>query len=134
LKLAEEHLLAMIEHARTCYPNEAVGLLGGPAPGAVSAVYRLENVGPPNTFVADPYGQWKALEEMKRTDTRLVAVYHSHPDGGTTPSQADLHFAHGWDALFLIVALEAGREAPVAVSAYRLNKERGEAIEIVVSE
>lgn len=134
LKLAKEHLLALIEHARVCYPSEAVGLLGGPDPREVSAVYRLENVGPPHTFVADPFGQWAALEAMKRTNTRLVAVYHSHPDGGTTPSPADLHFARGWNALFVIVALKAGRDAPVAMRAYRLNRGRCEAIEIVPCE
>ena len=134
LTLAEEHLQALIEHARACYPNEAVGLLGGPSPGEVSAVYRLENLGPPHTFLADPFGQWAALEDMKRMNTQLVAVYHSHPDGGTTPSDADLHFARGWDALFLIVALKAANEASVAVGAYRLNQERYETIAIVARE
>src|SRR6266542_5309731 len=117
-------VLSMVDHARDCYPNEAVGLLGGASSGHVTAVYRLKNIGPPGTFLAEPFEQWLAFEDLQRKGKQLLAVYHSHPRGGTAPSPSDIHFAQELAALYVILAVKAEALAPVSICAYDARKGR----------
>jgi proteasome lid subunit RPN8/RPN11 len=93
-------------HARDALPREAVGLLGGSADGQAILVLPLPNVaGGQREFLADPYVQFRALQRLRSENLQLLAIYHSHPDGGTGPSEDDLVHARRWSCVQMIVAL-----------------------------
>lgn len=106
-------------HAKTESPNECCGLLGGKY-GVATACYPIENL-PPDApavadlnlptdrrlrYVMDPKGQLRAFKEMRRTETELVAIYHSHPHTPAYPSATDVRLAFP-DVHYLIVSLAA---------------------------
>ncbi len=90
--------------ARKAVPLEIVGLLAGPRPGQISAVYPLENVAtdPTRAYVAEPAGLARALASIRSERLELVAIYHSHPHGPANPSETDIARA-AWDVPNLIV-------------------------------
>lgn len=90
--------------ARKAVPLEVVGLLAGPRPGKITAVYPLENVAtsPERAYVADPAGLARALASIRSERLELVAIYHSHPHGPANPSETDIARA-AWDVPHLIV-------------------------------
>jgi proteasome lid subunit RPN8/RPN11 len=96
----------ILSHARKSQPNEAVGLLGGNSDGRVTLALPLPNIAVENKrFVADPFEQFSALRRLKSEDLQLLAIYHSHPDGGVDPSEEDLEYAKRWSSCaHLIVA------------------------------
>jgi [CysO sulfur-carrier protein]-S-L-cysteine hydrolase len=90
--------------ARKAVPLEIVGLLAGPRPGRVSAIYPLENVAanPERAYVAEPAGLARALASIRSERLELVAIYHSHPNGPANPSETDIARS-AWDVPNLIV-------------------------------
>ena len=104
----------VLSHARTALPKEAVGLMGGSAIGEVSLVLPLPNIAAGNrSFIADPFAQFCALQRLQDESLELLAIYHSHPDGGVDPSQDDLAYARRWSCVHLIIAVSthAGSDA-----------------------
>jgi proteasome lid subunit RPN8/RPN11 len=96
----------IIDHARTCWPNECCGLLAGVRPGRVTQCYPLTNTAAsPVEFLGDAREQFAALRAMRASGTELLAVYHSHPTTPPTPSRTDLERSLGEQVACLIVAL-----------------------------
>ena len=105
------HVLAgQLRHlAQKARPLEVVGLLSGPREGVVSAIYPLENIAqePERNYLAEPAGLLRAITAMRADRLELVGIYHSHPNGPTTPSGTDIERAE-WDVPYLIVDAERG--------------------------
>lgn len=107
-------LLTVIEQdALAASPQEACGLLLGRVEGGHHIVDRV--VRSPNVLVGDrtrgyqvdPQIAFEALWAGRRSNTKLVGVYHSHPDGTIDPSRRDR--AEAWaDKSYLIVAVADG--------------------------
>src|SRR2546421_11427722 len=94
----------VLQHARESLPREAVGLLAGNANGRVMLVVPLPNIAPgEREFIADPFAQFCALRRLQSEDLQLLAIYHSHPDGGGDPSEDDLGYARRWSGVPLIL-------------------------------
>ncbi len=89
----------LLQHARAEYPREACGLVVE-ADGRTRVV-PAANVSPRprHEFELDPAVVLRAL----RSKARLVAVYHSHPDGGPGPSRADRAGAALWPGVAWLV-------------------------------
>jgi len=118
LGLSQEHVAAIIAHARTELPNECCGLLTGRT-GRVERVVRGTNVDrSPYTYLMDPREQLAAFKAMEVDGQELVAIYHSHPQTPAYPSKTDVARAHYPDTLYLIVSLQ-DRSAPV-LRAYQI--------------
>jgi proteasome lid subunit RPN8/RPN11 len=96
----------ILSHARQSQPREAVGLLGGCPDGRVKLALPLPNIAMGDKrFVADPYEQFSAVTRLKSEDLHLLAIYHSHPQGGVYPSEEDLEYAKSWSCCaHLIIA------------------------------
>jgi proteasome lid subunit RPN8/RPN11 len=105
LKLS--HLLynQMLTYAREALPMEAVGLLGGHSNGRVLSVLPLTNIAAPEEFLADPFDQFKAERQLSRNGLSLLAIYHSHPGGGTQLSASDCSLTFNRSLLQLVIAL-----------------------------
>src|SRR5262249_15914421 len=84
----------LLRHAREGLGGEAVGLVGGDAQGQVLLVLPLPNIAQgTREFRADPFAQFRALRRLQAEGILLLAIYHSHPDGGVEPSEHDLIYA-----------------------------------------
>lgn len=113
-------------HALEARPREAVGLLGGTEAGCVLRVLRLPNIAAGDrAFLADPFAQFCALRRLKAEGQALLAIYHSHPDGGAGLSKEDLMYARHWPCAHLIVSLRTSGSASLKLRAYRSNIEGG---------
>lgn len=112
----------LLSDARAARPREAVGLLGGSAEGTATVLLPLSNIAPGNkAFIADPFEQFCALQRLQREKLQLLAIYHSHPDGGVDPSQDDLALAVQWPCAHLIVALGLSDEAEIRLGAFKFD-------------
>lgn len=54
-------------------------------------------------FVMHKGGYLRALRKLQQEDREIMAVYHSHPNGDPTPSQADIDAARRTGHNYLIV-------------------------------
>ena len=110
----------VLRHVREALPGEAVGLLGGSPEGRVRLVLPLPNVAPgTRAFLADPFAQFSALRRLQSESLQLLAIYHSHPDGGVDPSEEDLVYARRWCCAHLIVAVATGARSLERFRAFR---------------
>jgi proteasome lid subunit RPN8/RPN11 len=82
----------MLDHVRSCVPEEACGLLGGRMQDAARAEVVLpvaNQLHSPVKFRMDPAGQLKALNILEESGFDLIAIFHSHPAGPEIPSLTD---------------------------------------------
>jgi proteasome lid subunit RPN8/RPN11 len=95
----------MVAHCRGAYPNETCGILAGKG-FTVEKIYEMTNVEPsPVSYLMDPKEQFLAMKEMRSEGTRMIAIYHSHPQSPAYPSQKDVSLAFYPDAVYVIVGL-----------------------------
>ncbi len=106
LRLISAVYSAMIKHAYAALPSEAVGLLGGYVPGYATISIALPNHISQKAFLADPYQQYKAERHLADLGLQLIAIYHSHPGGGTQLSQLDMMYARKRNCFQIVIALE----------------------------
>lgn len=112
----------VVDAAEAAYPQEACGLLAGRhLPNGTVEVLRAHasaNLGrAPNRFEIDPRLWVDLARAFGKGPTRIVGLYHSHPDGPAQPSAIDLEAAWGEELVWIIVSV-APREA-------NLNDARG---------
>lgn len=106
---------AMVAHARFSLPEEGCGLLAADEDGRLRMAYCLSNADrSPTSYRLDPQEHFRALCHAEAYGWHLAGVFHSHPDGPTQPSGADVARARepGW--LYVVVSL-ADRSAPAVL-------------------
>ena len=105
LKIPKAVFEAMVEHAKTCYPQEACGFLCGTA-GAASAFIPVENMEHSSiSYSMDPKQQLRAFNKMREEKTELLGIVHSHVASSPLPSQKDLALAVYPDVGYVIISL-----------------------------
>jgi proteasome lid subunit RPN8/RPN11 len=110
----------LVNHARSALPMEAVGLLGGRQEGTATVAIPLPNLAGPRAFWADPLAQFKAERQLEQSGLQLVAIYHSHPGGGTQLSPLDLAFAQERPCIQIVIALERLHQSGEEIRAYQI--------------
>lgn len=121
--LRQDHLAAIVSHARETAPDECCGLIGGTSDATAQTIYRLRNVTPnaERAYEAAPEELFVAQRQMRERGETLLAIYHSHPRAeDPTPSATDVRLAYYPAAAYLIVGL-AGVE-PV-VKAFQISEQ-----------
>jgi proteasome lid subunit RPN8/RPN11 len=74
-------------------PLEACGLLAGKN-GVVDVVLPIKNAaGSAVRFRMEPRAQLRAFEQIEVSGQEILAIFHSHPKGSSTPSPTDLREA-----------------------------------------
>ena len=95
----------MVDHCLTEKPLECCGILGG-RHGHAWEIYKLPNADQSETrYNADPQALIRAVQEMRRNGTEIMAIYHSHPRWQPIPSQTDLKENHYGEVPRIIVGL-----------------------------
>ncbi|MEN3309785.1 MAG: [CysO sulfur-carrier protein]-S-L-cysteine hydrolase [Micromonosporaceae bacterium] len=113
LCIGREVLDAIVAHARRDHPDEACGIVAGPA-GSDTPVRHIpmDNAERSATFYRfDAIEQLKVWREMDDRDEEPVVIYHSHTATEAYPSRTDTSFAGEPRAHYLLVST---REPDVA--------------------
>jgi proteasome lid subunit RPN8/RPN11 len=97
---------AIVAHARRDHPDEACGIVAGPA-GSDRPVrmVEMENAERSPTFYRfDSTEQFKVWRAMDEADEEPVIIYHSHTATEAYPSRTDISFASEPNAHYVLVS------------------------------
>jgi proteasome lid subunit RPN8/RPN11 len=106
VRIAQDLLDAIVEHARRDAPNECCGIVATRGGAAVS-VHAAENTAAsPFRFEVDGLELHRTLTGIEDAGDELGAIYHSHTRSEPYPSQTDVNFAANWPGVeWVIVGL-----------------------------
>jgi proteasome lid subunit RPN8/RPN11 len=124
LKIAREHVDAMIAHAREDHPDEACGVIVGSEGSDVpTRLVRMINAErSPTFFRFEPQEQFALYKQMNTTGEEIVVVYHSHTATAAYPSRTDISLASEPQAHYVIVSTadSGASQGPVSVRSFRI--------------
>ena len=115
---------AIVAHARRDHPDEACGIVAGPAgsdrPVRFQAMLNAERS--PTFFRFDPAEQLAVWKAMDAADEEPVVIYHSHTATEAYPSRTDISLASEPGAHYVIVSTRecANGDGPVEFRSYRI--------------
>jgi proteasome lid subunit RPN8/RPN11 len=106
LRIDQEIVAAIIAHARRDHPDEACGVVAGPAGSDTPArLIPMENAERSSTFYRfDSMEQLRVWREMDDRDEEPVVIYHSHTATEAYPSRTDTNLAAEPGAHYLLVS------------------------------
>ena len=115
---------AIIEHARRDHPDEACGVVAGPAGSDRPArlVPMLNAAMSPTFYEFDSGDLLKLYREMDDNDEDPVVIYHSHTATEAYPSRTDISYANEPGAHYVLVSTaECGNdEGPFSFRSFRI--------------
>ena len=106
LTISSDIRAKIIEHARKDHPDEACGVIAGPA-GSDRPVrfIPMQNAERSPTFYRfDSQEQFKVWREMDDRDEEPVVIYHSHTATEAYPSRTDITLAQEPGAHYVLVS------------------------------
>ncbi len=93
LDLLYSHWDAMRRYVVAQSPLEACGLLAGKN-GIVEDVLPVKNAAASAVrFRMEPQAQLRAFKQIETSGQEILAIFHSHPKGSSTPSPTDIREA-----------------------------------------
>ena len=106
LQIRRDLVDAMVAHARRDHPDEACGVIAGPADtGRPERFVPMTNAARSPTFYEfDSMEQLKLWREMDARDEVPVVIYHSHTATEAYPSRTDIGLATEPDAHYVLVS------------------------------
>ena len=106
LRLSRPIYQAIVAHARRDHPDEACGVVAGPA-GSDRPERLIEMVnaaGSPTFYQFDSMEQLKVWQAMDEADEEPVVIYHSHTATEAYPSRTDINLAQEPGAHYVLVS------------------------------
>jgi [CysO sulfur-carrier protein]-S-L-cysteine hydrolase len=138
LKIAREHVDAMVAHAREDHPDEACGVIvGAEGSDMPTRLIRMINADrSPTFFRFEPEEQFALYKQLSTSGEEIVVVYHSHTATEAYPSRTDISLASEPQAHYVIVSTaESGAsDGPVSVRSFRIADDAVTEEEIDVTE
>ena len=103
----------IVEHARKDHPDEACGVIAGPAGSDTAARFiPMQNAERSPTFYRfDSREQLAVWREMDDNDEEAVVIYHSHTATEAYPSRTDISYASEPQAHYVLVSTRDEPEA-----------------------
>lgn len=103
----------IIAHARKDHPDEACGVIAGPAGSDAPVRFiPMENAERSPTFYRfDSREQLRVWREMDDSDEEAVVIYHSHTATEAYPSRTDISYASEPQAHYVLVSTRDEDEA-----------------------
>ncbi len=124
LRIGQEIHDEIVAHARRDHPDEACGIVAGPAASdAPTRLVPMTNAErSPTFFRFDSTEQLKVWRELDERDEVPVVVYHSHTATAAYPSRTDINLAAEPDAHYVLVSTaECGNgDGPVEFRSFRI--------------
>ncbi|RBM21419.1 Mov34/MPN/PAD-1 family protein [Streptomyces sp. PT12] len=114
----------IIAHARADHPDEACGVIAGPAGSdrPERFVPMLNAARSPTFYEFDSGDLLRLYKEMDARDEEPVVIYHSHTATEAYPSRTDVSYANEPNAHYVLVSTaESGNgEGPVSFRSFRI--------------
>jgi proteasome lid subunit RPN8/RPN11 len=103
---------AIVAHARRDHPDEACGVVAGPAGSDRPArfVPMLNAARSPTFYEFDSSDLLQLYKEMDANDEEPVVVYHSHTATEAFPSRTDISYASEPNAHYVLVSTRSDDE------------------------
>ena len=97
---------AVVAHARTDHPDEACGVIAGPAGSnrPVRFIPMVNAARSPTFYEFDSMDLLRLYREMDDRDEEPVVIYHSHTATEAAPSRTDISYASEPQAHYLLVS------------------------------
>jgi [CysO sulfur-carrier protein]-S-L-cysteine hydrolase len=104
---------AIVEHARKDHPDEACGVVAGPAGSdrPVRFVPMLNAAMSPTFYEFDSGDLLRLYKEMDDRDEEPVVIYHSHTATEAYPSRTDITLAQEPGAHYVLVSTRDGADS-----------------------
>jgi proteasome lid subunit RPN8/RPN11 len=129
MKIAQDLLDQIIDHARRDAPNECCGVVGVRG-GRATRVLPVKNEAASPLKFTMGIDLFYALEAIDEAGEELGAIYHSHTRTFPYPSQTDINWSDQYPgAEWIIVGLENG---DALVRSYRIEGGRVEEVAVEV--
>jgi [CysO sulfur-carrier protein]-S-L-cysteine hydrolase len=113
LTIAPELHAKIVAHARADHPDEACGVIAGPAgsdwPERFIPMLNAERS--PTFYRFDSMEQFRVWREMDERDEEPVVIYHSHTATEAYPSRTDISYASEPGAHYVLVSTRYPDEA-----------------------
>ncbi|MFD0688377.1 Mov34/MPN/PAD-1 family protein [Actinomadura fibrosa] len=102
----------IVAHARADHPDEACGIIAGPAGSdrPVRYVPMANAERSPTFYRFDSQEQLKVWREMDDRDEEPVVIYHSHTATEAYPSRTDISYAAEPNAHYVLVSTRSDEE------------------------
>jgi proteasome lid subunit RPN8/RPN11 len=96
----------IVEHARKDHPDEACGVIAGPAGSdtPVRFIPMLNAARSPTFYEFDSMELLRVWNEMDGNDEEAVVIYHSHTATEAYPSRTDISYANEPQAHYVLVS------------------------------
>jgi [CysO sulfur-carrier protein]-S-L-cysteine hydrolase len=96
----------IVEHARKDHPDEACGVIAGPAGSdtPVRFIPMLNAARSPTFYEFDSMELLRVWTEMDGNDEEAVVIYHSHTATEAYPSRTDISYANEPQAHYVLVS------------------------------
>ncbi len=106
LSIRRDLVDAIVEHARKDHPDEACGVVAGPAgtDRPQRFVPMLNAARSPTFYEFDSMDLLRLYREMDDNDEEPVVVYHSHTATEAYPSRTDIAYANEPGAHYVLVS------------------------------
>jgi proteasome lid subunit RPN8/RPN11 len=106
VRLRRDLVEAVVAHARRDHPDEACGVIAGPAgtDRAERFIPMVNAARSPTFYEFDPTDLLKLYRELEANDEVPVVIYHSHTATEAYPSRTDISFAGEPDAHYVLVS------------------------------
>lgn len=132
--MSAELVQALIDHARTEYPNEMCGVIVGDQPAADGGeplrwVATRNKAASPLRYEIHPDDLLRLTIETDDADEAFWGIAHSHTHSPARPSQTDIGLAFYPDALYVLVSLA---DPEPTVTAWRIVDGQVHPVEILV--
>lgn len=137
LQISQGLVANLLAHARTDHPDEACGVIAGPA-GSDSPTRFIPMVNAarsPTFYEFDSADLLKLYRELDSNDEDPVVIYHSHTSTEAYPSRTDIAYASEPFAHYVLVSTrETGTEdGPYELRSFRIMDGEVTEEEIVVT-
>jgi proteasome lid subunit RPN8/RPN11 len=124
LKISQELVDAIVAHARADHPDEACGIIAGPAGSDAPTrfVPMINAARSPTFYEFDSADLLKLYRELDANDEDPVVIYHSHTATQAYPSRTDVSYASEPFAHYVLVSTrETGTEpGPYEFRSFRI--------------
>jgi proteasome lid subunit RPN8/RPN11 len=106
LRITQELHDQIVAHARRDHPDEACGVLAGPAGSdqPVRFIPMLNAARSPTFYEFDSMEQLRVWREMDDRDEEPIVIYHSHTATEAHPSRTDINLASEPGAHYVLVS------------------------------